>query len=207
MNEIEKLLSKGENNKTIENLKKDNPDKSNELEETLLNYMPEKDLKIMKTGVPDKRKDLTEKLAYPYEYFNSIDHYRKPVNNLRKEDFFSKFKNKCLNVKEMERTKEIIKKFNNKNREELTELYHKSDVLLLACVFDKLMKVSVNEFGISPLCCISLPGYTWQCGLKYTDIKLQTLQDKDMILLLEKIRGRISSVMGDRHSKSDGKKR
>ena len=51
---------------------------------------------------------------------------------------------------------------------------------------------------------MSLPGYTWQCGMKYTDINLQTLQDKDMILFLENnIRGGISSVMGDRYIKSD----
>ena len=49
-----------------------------------------------------------------------------------------------------------------------------------------------------------LPGYTWQCGLKYTGINLQTLQDKDMILLLENnIRGGISSIMGDRYVKSN----
>ena len=40
--------------------------------------------------------------------------------------------------------------------------------------------------------------------MKYTDIKLQTLQDKDLILLIENnIRGGISSVMGDRYVKSD----
>ena len=51
---------------------------------------------------------------------------------------------------------------------------------------------------------MSLPGYTYQCALKYTDIKLQTLQDKDLILLLENIiRGGISSVMGDGYVKSD----
>ena len=78
----------------------------------------------------------------------------------------------------------------------------KSDVLLLACVFEKFKKVSVNEFNINPLYCVSLPGYTWQCGLKHTDIRLQTLQDKDIILLLEKIiRGGNSSVMGDRYIK------
>ena len=70
------------------------------------------------------------------------------------------------------------------------------------------MKVSVNEFGINPLYCVSLPGYTWQCGLKYTGIKLQTLQDKDIIFLLENnIRGGISSVMGDRYVKSDENKK
>ena len=95
-----------------------------------------------------------------------------------------------------------------KNGEELTEIYLKSVVLLLACVFEKFIKVSNSEFGIKPLYCVSLPGYTWQCGLKYTGINLQTLHDKDMILLLENnMRGGISSVMGDRDVKSDENKK
>ena len=41
-----------------------------------------------------------------------------------------------------------------------------------------------------------------------TDIKLQTLQDKDLILLIENnICGGISSLMGDRYVKSDGNKK
>ena len=44
--------------------------------------------------------------------------------------------------------------------------------------------------------------------MKYTDIKLQTLQDKDLILLIEDgIRGGISGVMGDRYVKSDENKK
>ena len=67
--------------------------------------------------------------------------------------------------------------------------------------------LSVNEFGINPLYCVSLPGYTWQCGLKYTWLNLPTLQDKDLILTLDNnIRGRISSIMGDRYVKSDENK-
>ena len=98
--------------------------------------------------------------------------------------------------------------FNIKNGEELTEIYLKSDVLLLACVFEKFIKISNNEYGINPLYCVSLPGYTWQCGLKYTGINLQTLQDKGMTLLLENnIRGGISSVMGDRYIQSDENKK
>ena len=69
------------------------------------------------------------------------------------------------------------------------------------------MKVSAEKYGINPLYCVSLPGFTYQCALKYTDIKLQTLQDKDLFLLIENnIRGGISSVMGDRYVKSDEKK-
>ena len=42
---------------------------------------------------------------------------------------------------------------------------------------------------------------------KYTDIKLQTLLDKDFIWLLEKIiRGGIGNVMGGRYVKFDEKK-
>ena len=197
-----------EEDKTIKDLKKDYQDEIKKLEEALLDYMGEIDLKILKTGFPDKWKYLTKKLAYPYEYFNSIDDYQKPVDNLKQKDFFSKLKNKCPDDEETKRTKEIIKKFCINNGEELTEIYLKSDVLLLACVFEKFIKVSVNEFGIYPLYCVSLPGYTWQCGLKYTGINLQTLQDKDMIFLLQSnIRGGISSVMGDRYVESNGDKK
>ena len=102
---------------------------------------------------------------------------------------------------------EIGKMFNIKNGEELTEIYLKSDVLLLACVVEKFIKISINEYGINPLYCVSLSGYTWQCGLKYTGINLQTLQDKDVILLIENnTRGGISSVMGVRYVKSTDKK-
>ena len=80
----------------------------------------------------------------------------------------------------------------------------KSDVLLIACVFEKFKKVSINEFGISPSYRVSLPGYTKQCGLRYTGRNLQTLVDKDLNLTLENnIRGGISSLMGDRYVKSE----
>ena len=72
-------------------------------------------------------------------------------------------------------------------------------------MFEKLIKVSINEVGIIFLYCVSLPGCTWQCGLKHTGVTLQMHQNKDMILSLEsKIRGGIGTVMADRYVKSDG---
>ena len=60
------------------------------------------------------------------------------------------------------------------------------------------MKVSFREIDINAFICVSLPGYTWQCGLKYTDIRLQTLQDKKLLLALENIIKRvIISVVGE----------
>ena len=144
------------------------------------------DFIILKKEFPDRWQYLNTKLAYPYQYFKSIDDYQKLVDHLKKEDFFSKLKNKCHGDEEIERTKEIIKVFDIKNGE-LTKFCCKSDVILLADVIEKFVKVSFEEYGINPLYCVSLPGFTYQCALKYTDIKLQTLQDKDLILLLQKI--------------------
>ena len=170
----------------------------------LVKNLDDNDFKILKKEFPDKWQYLNKKLAYPYQYFNSIEDYKKPVNDLKKEDFFSKLKNDYPDDDEIERTKEIIKLFNIKNGGELTKLYCKSDVILLADVFEKFVKVSTKEYKINPLYYVSLPGYTYQCALKYTEIKLQTLQDKDLILLIENIiRGGISSIMSDRYVKSD----
>ena len=98
--------------------------------------------------------------------------------------------------------------FDIKNGEELTKLYCKIDVILLADIIEKFVKAFFEEYGVNPLFCVSLPSYTYQCALKYSDIKLQTLQDKDLILLIENnIRGGISSVMCDKYVKSDETKK
>ena len=151
---------------------------------------------------------INKKLAYTYEHFNSNKGCQNSVDNVKKEDFFSYLKTKCPSDEEIERTKENKDLFIIKNRKELTQLYLKSDVLFLACVLENFMEVSVNEFEINPLHCVSLPSYTWQGGLNYTRTNLQTFQDKLLILLLENIiRGGISYVMGVRFVESDENKK
>ena len=63
INELENLIDKTKRNQSISTLKKKYPDKINELEEVLLDYMSEHDLKILKTEFTDKWKYLFEKLA------------------------------------------------------------------------------------------------------------------------------------------------
>ena len=102
--------------------------------------MGENDLKVLKTGFPEKLNFSAKNLAYPYENFSSIDDYQRPADNLKKEVFFSKMENKRPDAEGIQRTMDIIKKFNIRNGEELTEIYLKSDILLLACVFEKFIK-------------------------------------------------------------------
>ena len=105
----------------------------------LVKNLDEEDFKILKKEFPDKWQYLNKKLAYPYQYFNSINDYQKSVNDLKKEDFFSKLKNDYPDDDEIERTREIIKLFNIKDGEELTKLYCKSDVILLVDVMEKFV--------------------------------------------------------------------
>ena len=50
---------------------------------------------------------ISRKVAYTYDCFNSFNDCQKPVNNLKKKDFFSKLKNQCLDDDEVERIGEI----------------------------------------------------------------------------------------------------
>ena len=50
--------------------------------------------------------------------------------------------------------------------------------------FDTIPKTNEEyKFDIILLYCVSLPSYTWLYGLKYTEIKLQTVQDKDLFFI------------------------
>ena len=83
-------------------------------------------------------------------------------------------------------------------------LHLKMDVLQLTDVFENFVEKATLEYSINPLYSYSLPGFTWKAGLKLTNIKLDFIKDKDLLLLLENnIRGGILSVMGPRYIESD----
>ena len=55
---------------------------------------------------------------------------------------------------------------------------------------------------------VSVPDYTWQYSLKYTLMKLRTLQVEELFLSLENIiRVAVSSVMGDGYVIADESKK
>ena len=110
----------------IKDLKKDYSDKSEKLEETLLDLMGEIDPKTMRTDFSDNKwKSLTKTLADPNEFAIVLTIIKKRVDNLKKKAFFSKLKKDYPNDEEVEQTKEVIKKINIKTGEELTQLYFK----------------------------------------------------------------------------------
>ena len=146
-----------------------------------------------------------KKLAYPYEYFN-LDNFDKPPN-LTKEEYWSTLTQSFPSDDDIKRTQELIDKNKIKNGRELTMLCLKMDVLQLADVFENFVESSTREYKINPLYTYSLPGYTWKAGLKVTNIKLDYIKCKELLLLLENnIRGGISNVVGDRFVESNENK-
>ena len=75
------------------------------------------------------------------------------------------------------------------------DLYLKSDVLLLADVFENFRKMALNTYHLDPIHNYSLPGLSWDAMLKYTNIELDLITDMDMYQMVEKaICGGISHI-------------
>ena len=145
---------------------------------------------------------LINKLAYPYEYFNPTNFDSKL--HLKRKDFWSTLKQNYPKQNEIDRTFEIIKKYNLKSGRELTLMYNLLDVLLLADIFENFIKKCLEYYKINPLYSYSAPGFTWKAFFKFSNTRIDYIKDHKLLLVLENnIRGGISGVMGDRYVKSD----
>ena len=84
-------------------------------------------------------------------------------------------------------------------------LYLKTDVLLLADVFEKFISTCLDYYALDPCYYFSSPGLSLDAMLKMTKIELDLISDTDMHLFIEKgMRGGISYI-AKRHSKVNNK--
>ena len=65
-------------------------------------------------------------------------------------------------------------------------MYLKSDVLLLADVFEKFKKTCLQIYELDPARFISASGLAWQAALKKTGVELDLLKDVNLLLMVEK---------------------
>ena len=76
----------------------------------------------------------------------------------------------------------VWKEFGLKDLGEYHDLYLKTDVILLANVFEAFRKVCLKNYGLDPAHFYTAPGLAWKACLKKTRIHLELLLDPDMLL-------------------------
>ena len=124
---------------------------------------------------------------------------------MKLEDFKNDLTGDNISEEDFQFFSKTYKQFNIRTLGEYHDLYLKTDVLLLADVFENFRKMCKDYYGLD--CCnnISAPGLAWQALLKMTGQTLELISDIDQYLFIEKgLRGGIS-VITHRHSLANNK--
>ena len=137
---------------------------------------------------------MTKKGIYPYDYMNGFEKFSERQLPPKK-GFYSKLNDCGITDKEYEHAERIWKEFEIKNLGEYHDLYLKSDVLLLADVFEEFRNICMENYSLDPAWYYTSPGLSWDALLKHSKVNLELLTDPDMLLMFEKgIRGGISMI-------------
>ena len=106
---------------------------------------------------------------------------------------------------EYDHARKVWKTFNIKTMGEYHDLYLKSDVLLLADVFESFRKTCLQYYKLGPCHYLTSPGLCWDTMLKMTNIKLELMTNVDIFQFIEKgMRGGVSCI-ANRYGKADNK--
>jgi len=127
----------------------------------------------------------TRKGVYPYEYTDSWGKL-KETRLPEKEDFYSTLTEEHIKEEDYIHAKEVWKHFGCTTLGEYSDLYLKIDVLLLADVFENFRDLCLSTYQLDPAFYYTSPGFSFDCMLKYTSMKLELLSDYDMLLMIEK---------------------
>ncbi|XP_044760347.1 uncharacterized protein LOC123317802 [Coccinella septempunctata] len=152
----------------------------------------------------DAFKLLTKKGVFPYDYISSVD----KLNDTclpSIEKFYNKLNYEEISDEQYLHAQLIWSTFNCQSLKDYMMLYLKTDIMLLADVFEQFRNSCIKEYELDPIHFYTLPGYTFQCMLKTTKIKLEIIKDIDILLFIENgIRGGISQC-SNRYSTANNK--
>ena len=147
---------------------------------------------------------MKKKGVYPYDYMDSFERLGE-TSLPSQEAFYSKLNDTHISTEEYERAQQVWDKFQMKTMRDYHDLYQKTDVFLLADVFEQFREVCLKHYKLDPAWYYTSPGLAWVACLKMSGIKLELLHDQDMLLMVEKgIRGGVSMI-STRYGKANNK--
>ena len=148
------------------------------------------DLKIItKKHFQDKFEMVNKKLEnFPYNYVNPKN--LENANLPDKKYFYNMLKLKDITDEEYKKVKNFYKNMEFKNLREYLECCLKSDITLLADIFNNFRKIISYNLGLDPVKYISAPSLTKDCALKYSKCKIENIKYVSIFQFVRK------SIMG-----------
>ena len=137
---------------------------------------------------------LTRKGVYPYDYVSSIEKLSE-TKLPPKDEFYSKLNDEDISDEDYQHAIKVWNTFGCKTIKDYHDLYLKSDVLLLADVFENFRSTCLKHYKLDPAHYYTSPGLAWDACLKTTGQNLELLHDYDMLMMFERgIRGGITHI-------------
>ena len=132
--------------------------------------------------------------VYPYDYMDSEEKFSQ-TQLPKRDDFYSLLTNEEISESEYAHAQKVWETFGIENMGQYHDLYLKSDVLLLADIFQNFREINLTNSGLDPAHYVSSPGLSWDAMQKMTGVKLDLISDVDTQNFIEKgMRGGISTI-------------
>ena len=145
---------------------------------------------------------LMRKGVYPYEYMDSFERFGEAVLPPI-ERFHSTLKDEDISAADYEHAKNVWNKFNCTNIGDYHDLYLKTDVLLLADVWNCFSKTCFDNYKLDPAHYVSAPHLTWDAMLLKTSVNIGLLSDPEMFSFYNNnIRGGVCYI-SKRHARAN----
>ena len=147
---------------------------------------------------------LLRKGVYPYDYMGGYDKlFETKLPSVK--DFYSKLNDEDISPENYTHAQSVWNHFGCKTMRDYHDLYLKSDILLLADVFESFRDLCLENYKLDPAYYFTAPGLFYDACLKKTSINLELIRDPNMHLMIENgIRGGISTII-HRHSVANNK--
>jgi hypothetical protein len=137
---------------------------------------------------------LLRKGVYPYDYINAWERFDEdklpPI-----EAFSSRLRQEHCERSSYEHAELVWRAFGCQRLKDYHDIYLKTDVLLLADVFEEFRKVCMNVYKLDPAHYVSAPQLSWDAMLKMTECELDLISDSEMYRMVNgSLRGGISMI-------------
>ena len=152
----------------------------------------------------EKLELVKRKGVYPYDYMSSFGRLGEtclpPI-----ECWYSKLNDEGISTEDYAHAQLVWDIFEMKTMRDYHDLYLKTDVFLLADVFEEFRDVCLKHYELDPAWYYTSPGLAWDACLKMRKVELELLHDQDILLMVEEgIRGGVSMI-STRYSKANNK--